>query len=132
MRWTGTAHYPLIVQLNTPVAANPMPTTPHRLRRSHKLPPQPPHHLSVYSYASHPRYNCTYNALEDWEKSGAYFYTTNMQYMTDILANPVPHFDISWTTRFNAFVPQDDPLNYLMPDSPMPNSTFDTDNEGEA
>merc|ERR1711907_503789 len=40
--------------------------------------------------------------------------------------------EISWTTRFNAFLPPNDPLNYLMPDSPVPNATshFETDYEG--
>ena len=74
--------------------------------------------------------NCTYNALEDWEKTNANYYPTNMEYMQNILANPVPHLDVSWTTRFNAFVPEDDPFNYLTPNSTIPDEPFETDNEG--
>ena len=48
--------------------------------------------------------NCTYEALEDWEKSGADYYPTNLAYMDELLANDVPTLEISWTTRFNAFV----------------------------
>jgi len=44
----------------------------------------------------------------------------------------VPHLEISWTTRFNAWVPEHDPYNYAL--RPLPawalNSTFETDNEG--
>jgi len=78
----------------------------------------------------------TYNSLDDWVKSDpdAQYYATNMRYMQDIIDNiennGVPKLEISWTTRFNAFVPADDPWNYLLPDSPVPSENYDTDNEG--
>ena len=72
--------------------------------------------------------NCTYNSMESWEQSD--YYPTNVRYMEDLLNNDVPKLDISWTTRFNAFVPEDDPFNYLMPGITPPNVTFATDNEG--
>ena len=46
-------------------------------------------------------YDCTYNALESWQKPASYYYPTNIQYMNDILANPIPYLEITWTTRFN-------------------------------
>merc|ERR1712232_1428580 len=57
---------------------------------------------------------------------------TNINHLKEVAANPAPHLEISWTTRFNAFVPADNVWNYLMPDSPHPNSSFsfETDNEG--
>lgn len=74
--------------------------------------------------------NRTYAHLENWEKKQSYYYPTNMQYMKDLLKNDVPKLTITWTTRFNAFVPPNDPYNYLKPSSPVPGSNFETDNEG--
>lgn len=55
-----------------------------------------------------------------------------MRHLVEVAANGPPHLEISWTTRFNAFLPKDNIWNYLMPDSPKPlaNETFETDNEG--
>jgi hypothetical protein len=69
--------------------------------------------------------------LENWKRqSVAAYYNTSQKYLVEVAANGPPHLEISWTTRFNAFVPQDDVWNYLMPDSPKPNTTYETDNEG--
>jgi hypothetical protein len=71
--------------------------------------------------------------LEPWQqKEVAAFYNTSHNYLNEVIANGPPHLEISWTTRFNAFLPPNDPLNYLMPDSPVPNATshFETDYEG--
>jgi hypothetical protein len=74
-------------------------------------------------------FNCTKLALPSNQQSP--YYDSNIKYMQDILANPVPpRLEISWTTRFNAFLPEGDPYNYLMPDSPVPEDNFATDNEG--
>lgn len=61
------------------------------------------------------------------------WWVTNIQHMREVATLPAPHLEISWTTRFNAFVPADDVWNYLLPGSAQPtNSTpnFETDNEG--
>jgi len=70
--------------------------------------------------------------LQPWQqKNVATFYNTSIRYLEEVAANPAPKLEISWTTRFNAFVPEGNPWNYLMPDSPRPNTTFETDNEGQ-
>lgn len=74
--------------------------------------------------------SCTYNALQAWEQPSGAYYTSNMKYMQDILANPVPPLTVSFTTRFNAFVPIANPYNYLQKTSPVPATNFATDNEG--
>jgi len=71
--------------------------------------------------------------LAPWQqKEVANFYNTSDKYLGEGAANGATHLEISWTTRFNAFLPKDDIFNYLMPDSPrpLPNETFDSDNEG--
>merc|ERR1719454_981301 len=71
--------------------------------------------------------------LEPWQqKTVAVWFNTTAKYLDEVAANDVPHLEISWTTRFNAFLPADNVWNYLMPDSPKPNSSFsfETDNEG--
>jgi len=70
-----------------------------------------------------------YNALPALQKSQTPYYTTNMKYMQDLQANGVPYLEISWTTRFNAFLNKTSPFNYLDPSSPTP-PPFATDNEG--
>jgi len=75
-----------------------------------------------------------YAGLENWKKVNVkQFYETNFQYLKEVAANPAPHLEISWTTRFNAWVPKDDPYNYAT-NKPLPawaqNSTFESDNEG--
>jgi len=73
-------------------------------------------------------------SLPAWKQkkvSVAAFYNTTRNYLAEVAANGAPHFEISWTTRFNAFVPSDNVWNYLLPDSPKPNVNFDTDNEGK-
>merc|ERR1711976_539911 len=73
------------------------------------------------------------NSMENWKKkhAGAYF-NTSIKHLAEVAANGPPYLEISWTTRFNAFLPKDDVWNYLLPDSPVPNETshFETDNEG--
>ena len=59
------------------------------------------------------------------------YYETHLAYLMEVASNGVPHLEISWSTRFNAFVPDDDPYNYLKPGTPKPNTTFETDNEGK-
>lgn len=73
-----------------------------------------------------------YDKMEDWQKTNVQqYFDTTTKYLAEVAANPVPHLEISWTTRFNAFLPQDDPWNYLEPDSMRPNASFATDNEGK-
>jgi len=72
-----------------------------------------------------------YNGLEDWKKKNvAHYYETNFKYLDEVAANPVPYLEISWTTRFNAFLPSDNVWNYLTPDSQIPEKNYETDNEG--
>jgi len=59
-----------------------------------------------------------------------HWFVTNINHLKEVAANPAPHLEISWTTRFNAFVNPDDKFNYLMPDSAVPDVAFETDNEG--
>jgi hypothetical protein len=69
--------------------------------------------------------------LENWQKQTvAKFYNSTIKHLVEVAANGPPHLEISWTTRFNAFLPPDNVWNYLLPDSPKPNVTFETDNEG--
>merc|ERR1719262_870559 len=65
-----------------------------------------------------------------------HWYLTNMNHLKEVAAIGAPHLEISWTTRFNAFLPSDkvpDVWNYLMPDSAKPpkDFRFETDNEGK-
>ena len=72
-----------------------------------------------------------YNAYASWQqKEVAPYYLTNIAYLKEVAANPPPHLEISWTTRFNAWVPVNDPFNYHMPGTATPNVTYPTDNEG--
>jgi len=78
--------------------------------------------------------NATYQGLEKWKKANVkQFYETNFHYLKEVAANPAPHLEISWTTRFNPWVPKDDPYNYAL-NNPLPawaqNTTFESDNEG--
>merc|ERR1711937_908673 len=73
-----------------------------------------------------------YAGLEDWKKQNVKnYYETNFNYLDEVAANPVPYLEISWTTRFNAFLPEDNPWNYLYPDSDVPTESYATDNEGK-
>merc|ERR1711982_308127 len=73
-----------------------------------------------------------YNSLENWKKQNVkQYYQTNFNYLDEVAANPVPKLEISWTTRFNAFLPEDDAWNYLYPDSTVPTENYATDNEGQ-
>jgi len=73
-----------------------------------------------------------YNSLEDWKKKNvAQYYETNFNYLDEVAKNAVPHLEISWTTRFNAFLPEDDRWNYLYPNSTVPEKNYETDNEGK-
>jgi len=73
-----------------------------------------------------------FTKLESWQKKEvAAYFNTSMKYLAEVAANEPPHLEISWTTRFNAFLPADNVWNYLLPDSPKPNVTFETDNEGQ-
>merc|ERR1712190_697153 len=67
------------------------------------------------------------------------WFTTNIKHLQEVARNPAPHLEISWTTRFNAFLPCDNctdvkqRFNYLLPSGAFPNSSFvfETDNEGK-
>ena len=59
------------------------------------------------------------------------YYDSNIKYCQEIAANGVPTLEVSWTTRFNAFLPADNSWNYLLPGSWHPNVTFATDREGD-
>ena len=59
------------------------------------------------------------------------FFETSLAYLNEVAANGVPHLEISWSTRFNSFVPAGSPFNYLKKGSKAPNETFATDNEGK-
>lgn len=73
-----------------------------------------------------------YNSLEDWKKQNVkQYYETNFNYLDEVAKNPVPYLEVSWTTRFNAFLPEDQPWNYLYPDSDVPTENYETDNEGK-
>jgi GH18 family chitinase len=72
-----------------------------------------------------------YNSLEDWKKQNVKnYYETNFNYLDEVASNPVPYLEISWTTRFNAFLPEGNPWNYLTPDSEIPEKNYETDYEG--
>lgn len=76
----------------------------------------------------------TYNALQKWQKTAVKeWYATQFAYLKEVAANKPPHLEISWTTRFNAWVNTSDPYNYATND-PLPawalNTTFASDNEG--
>merc|ERR1719238_1605173 len=73
-----------------------------------------------------------YSGLEDWKKQNVkQYYETNFNYLDEVASNPVPYLEISWTTRFNAFLPEGNPWNYLTPDSEIPEKNYETDNEGK-
>lgn len=59
------------------------------------------------------------------------FFETSLAYLDEVATNGVPHLEISWSTRFNSFVPADTPFNYLKKGCKAPNETFATDNEGK-
>jgi len=73
-----------------------------------------------------------YDALENWKKGNVKnYYETNFNYLDEVAANPVPYLEISWCTRFNAFLPANDPWNYLTADSEIPSENYETDYEGD-
>jgi len=77
--------------------------------------------------------NDTFNALEGWKQQNVKdFYDTSIRYLGEVQNNPVPHLEISWTTRFNAFLPETDKWNYLLPDSGRMGEGFhfESDDEG--
>merc|ERR1711865_1123803 len=77
--------------------------------------------------------NNTYNALENWKKTNVkQFYESSIRFLGEVMTQPVPHLQISWTTRFNAFLPATDKWNYLQPDSGRmaDGFEFESDNEG--
>jgi len=78
-----------------------------------------------------------YDALEDWQKGNeGQFFTTNINYLKEVKMNGPPHLEISWTTRFNAFLPpggvvsREGVWNYLEPDSDIPDDLYATNYEG--
>jgi hypothetical protein len=75
--------------------------------------------------------------MDKWSKGVfAPFMNTTAQYLDELVNNGAPHLEISWTTRFNAFVPKADPYNYVKkwvgsrPAYNSNGSTFVSDNEG--
>jgi len=76
--------------------------------------------------------NNTYNGLESWKKTNVKdFYESSIRYLGEVIEQPVPYLEISWCTRFNAFLPDSDPWNYLLPDSGRMDKNFESDNEGK-
>jgi len=76
--------------------------------------------------------NATYQALESWKKTNVKdYYESSIRYLGEVQEQPVPHLEISWCTRFNAFLPDTDRWNYLLPDSGQMDKNFDSDNEGK-
>lgn len=79
-----------------------------------------------------------YDSLEDWKKKnvGA-FYNTNIKYLAEVKQNGAPYLEISWTTRFNAFLPpggvvsREGVWNYLRNDSHIPPDVYATNYEGD-
>jgi len=75
-----------------------------------------------------------YAEMDDWSKEafGAYV-NTSLHYIDEVAFNGAPHLEISWTTRFNAFVPAHDNYNYVkqwIRGRPKRNESFGSDNEG--
>lgn len=76
--------------------------------------------------------NNTYQALESWKKQNVKdYYESSIRYLGEVIEQPVPYLEISWCTRFNAFLPDSDPWNYLLPDSGLMDKNFESDNEGK-
>jgi len=76
--------------------------------------------------------NNTYNGLESWKQQNVKdYYTSQIRYLGEVMEQPVPYLEISWTTRFNAFLPDGDVWNYLLPDSGRMDKNFESDNEGK-
>lgn len=73
-----------------------------------------------------------FDALQPWQQGNAKnYYNTTIAYLKEVAQNGPPQFEVSWTTRFNAFLPPGNRWNYLLPDSQPLNDTFATDYEGE-
>merc|ERR1712028_309507 len=73
-----------------------------------------------------------YNSMEDWAKGNVkQYYQTTTNSLDEVAANPVPYLEISWCTRFNAFLPADNKWNYLTPESEIPSANYESDGEGE-
>jgi hypothetical protein len=76
--------------------------------------------------------NNSYNSLPDWKKKNSKdYYESSIRYLGEVIEQPVPYLEISWTTRFNAFLPQEDKWNYLLPDSGHMDKPFESDDEGK-
>lgn len=76
--------------------------------------------------------NNTYQSLESWKKTNVKdYYESSIRYLGEVIEQPVPYLEISWCTRFNAFLPDGDPWNYLLPDSGRMDKNFESDNEGK-
>jgi len=59
------------------------------------------------------------------------FHEKQKTYLETLLARPTPkRLALSFTTRFNAFAPEDDPWNFLTKDSPVPDVPYSSHNEG--
>jgi hypothetical protein len=75
--------------------------------------------------------NDTFHSLESWKQTNVKdYYTSQIRYLGEVMEQPVPYLEISWTTRFNAFLPEGDVWNYLLPDSGRMEKNFESDNEG--
>ena len=75
-----------------------------------------------------------YAEMDDWSRETfGPFVNTSLVYLDEVASNGAPHLEISWTTRFNAFVPKHDPFNYVKDwtgDHPERKESFGSDNEG--
>jgi hypothetical protein len=75
--------------------------------------------------------NETYSSLESWKQQNVKdYYESSIRYLGEVQQQPVPYLEISWTTRFNAFLPETDKWNYLLPDSGHMDKPFESDDEG--
>jgi hypothetical protein len=76
--------------------------------------------------------NNTYQSLESWKKTNVKdYYESSIRYLGEVIEQDVPHLEISWCTRFNAFLPEEDKWNYLLPDSGRMDKNFESDDEGK-
>jgi hypothetical protein len=76
--------------------------------------------------------NQTYQSLESWKKTNVKdYYESSIRFLGEVIQQPVPYLEISWTTRFNAFLPETDKWNYLLPDSGHMDKPFESDDEGK-
>lgn len=86
---------------------------------------------TTFATARQTELRAEYAALPSWQQPQmAPYYNSTINYLNEVIKNGPNHLEISWTTRFNAFVPSNDVWSYLLPTSVVPTDHFETDNEG--